>query len=195
MTIILNNDERFIMKFKFQKCIIILKECIYYMGNMNQTIYLFSHYDAVWAQPTITKVVTFCRVVPLYRGCNPVTPVECVSLSFGTHPCFLAFITHIFLCIKWIELALVWVIKYTFRYVLFKFTICFNVLVNLGETCHLKRRDMVTVWRKMLFLCCYYCDCIMSPCSLNAYCDVTQSMDGLWIFITKLELPKGVSQT
>ena len=26
--------------------------------------------------------------------CKPVTPVECVSLSFRTHPCFLGFITH-----------------------------------------------------------------------------------------------------
>ena len=30
------------------------------------------------------------------RQCNPVTPIECVSLSFRTHPCVLAFITYIF---------------------------------------------------------------------------------------------------
>ena len=28
-------------------------------------------------------------------ACNPITPVECVSLSFRTHPCVLAFITYI----------------------------------------------------------------------------------------------------
>ena len=45
----------------------------------------------------------------LCRSCNPVTPVECVSLTFRTHPCVLAFITHIS-CINGIEMALVWLI-------------------------------------------------------------------------------------
>ena len=40
------------------------------------------------------------------RECNPVTPVECVSLSFRTHTCVLAFITHI-MCTNGIEMALV----------------------------------------------------------------------------------------
>ena len=30
---------------------------------------------------------------------------------------------------------------------------------------------------------------------MNTYCDVTQCMNGWWIFITKLESPKGDSQT
>ena len=36
---------------------------------------------------------------------------------------------------------------------------------------------------------------IMTSCGLNTYCDVTQCMNGfrLWIFITKLESPKGDS--
>ena len=40
------------------------------------------------------------------RECNPVTPVECVSLSFRTPPCVLAFITYI-LCTNGIEMAYV----------------------------------------------------------------------------------------
>ena len=40
------------------------------------------------------------------RECNPVTPVECVSLSFRTHLCILAFITYI-LCTIDIETTLV----------------------------------------------------------------------------------------
>ena len=36
---------------------------------------------------------------------------------------------------------------------------------------------------------------VMTSHSLNTYCDVTQCMNGLWIFITKLESPKGDSQT
>ena len=36
--------------------------------------------------------------------CNPVTPVECVSLSFHTCPCVLAFITYI-LCTNGIQMA------------------------------------------------------------------------------------------
>ena len=39
------------------------------------------------------------------REYNPVTPVECVSRSFRTHPCALAFITHTFR-IHGIEMAL-----------------------------------------------------------------------------------------
>ena len=35
----------------------------------------------------------------------------------------------------------------------------------------------------------------MTSRSLNTYCDVTQCMNGLWIFITKHESPKGDSQT
>ena len=35
----------------------------------------------------------------------------------------------------------------------------------------------------------------MTSRSLNTYCDVTQCMNGLWIVITKLESPKGDSQT
>ena len=128
------------------------------------------------------------------RECNPVTPVECVSLAFRTHPCVLAFITHI-LCISGIEMALVWLIWYTFRYVFFKFVIFLIASMNLGETCHLKSNDVVMEWRTMLLLCCYHCDRIMTSRSLNTYCDVTQCMNGLWIFITKIESPKGDSQT
>ena len=49
--------------------------------------------------------------------------------------------------------------------------------------------------------CCYAvtivtaCSSIMTSRSLNTYYDVTQCMNGLWIFITKLESPKGDSQT
>ena len=40
------------------------------------------------------------------RECNPVTPVECVSLSFRTHPRVRAFIIYI-LCTNAIDMALV----------------------------------------------------------------------------------------
>ena len=63
--------------------------------------------------------------------------------------------------------------KVTRTYIFFKFAMCSIALLSLGETCHLKGRDMVTVWR-----------------GLNTYCDVTQCMNGLWIFITKHESPK-----
>ena len=52
--------------------------------------------------------------------------------------------------------------------------ICFIALMNLGETCHLKRRDFVTVWRTMLLLCFYRCDC------LQQHYDVTQFECVLW---------------
>ena len=46
--------------------------------------------------------------------------------------------------------------------------------MNLGETCHLKRRDLVTVRRTMLLLCCYHCDC------MQQHYDVTQFEYVLW---------------
>ena len=118
------------------------------------------------------------------RECNPVTPVECVSLSFCTHPCVLVFITHI-LCINGIEMTFVWLICYTLHYIFFKFAICFIALMNLGETYHLKTRDSVTMWRRC---CCYVVTIVtaysstMMSCSLNTCCDVLQCMNGLWIF-------------
>ena len=126
---------------------------------------------------------------------NLVTPVECVSLSFRTHPCVLAFITQISR-INGIEMALVWLIWYIFSYIFFNFAICFIALMNLGETCHLKRWDMVTAWWTTLLLCCYNCDCT------EKHYDVTQFECVLWrhtmlewdyeylICITKLESPK-----
>ena len=64
-----------------------------------------------------------------------------ISLSFITSLCALAFVTHI-LCNKF-EMALVWLISYTSSYIFFKFAICISVLMNLDETCHLKRRNMM----------------------------------------------------
>ena len=42
--------------------------------------------------------------------------------------------------------------------IFFKFAICSIALLNLGETCHLKGRGMVTVWCTVLLLCCYDCE-------------------------------------
>ena len=44
---------------------------------------------------------------------------------------------------------------------------------EFGEICHLKRRDLVTVWRTMLLLC-YHCDC------MQQHYDVTQFEYLLW---------------
>ena len=77
--------------------------------------------------------------------------------------------------------------------IFFKFAICSIALLNLGETCHLKGRGMVTVWCTVLLLCCYDCESsnIMTSRCLNTYCDVTQCMNGLWIFITKTWIAQG----
>ena len=40
----------------------------------------------------------------------------------------------------------------THSYIFFKFPICSIALLSLGETCPLKGRDMVTVWRTVLLL-------------------------------------------
>ena len=123
------------------------------------------------------------------RECNPVTPMQCVSLSFRTHPSVLAFITHI-LRINGNEMTFVWLIWYTLRYIFFKFAIGFIALMNLGETCYSKRRHLVTVWRTMLLLYCYHCDCMQ------------QHYHAVWIRIVMSHnawmgygSPKGDSQT
>ena len=90
---------------------------------------------------------------------------ETVLLDCTT--CVLAFITHI-LCINGIEMTFIWLIYYTLRYIFFKFAICFIALMNLGEIRHLKRRDLATVWRTMLLLCCHHCDW------MQQHYDVTQ---------------------
>ena len=74
--------------------------------------------------------------------------------------------------------------------------ICLIALMNLGETCHLKRRDFVTVWRTMLLLCCYHCDCMQQQYDFTRFkCVLWRHTmhNGLWIFITKHESPKGDS--
>ena len=45
--------------------------------------------------------------------------------------------------------------KVTPSYIFFKFAICFIALLSLGETCNLKGRGMVTVWRTLLLLSCH----------------------------------------
>ena len=69
---------------------------------------------------------------------------------------------------------------------IFKFAIRSITLLNLGETCHLKGHDMVTLWHTLLLLLR-----IMTSRCLNTCCDVTQCMNGLRIFMTKLESPNG----
>ena len=104
--------------------------------------------------------------------CVPVTPVKCVSQSFRTHPCVLAFITHIIYKRNWEGSCLVNFIY--FSYIFFKLAICFIALVKLFETSHLKRPIMVIVWLMMLLLCCYNCDCTQQ------HYDVTQFEYVVW---------------
>ena len=64
--------------------------------------------------------------------------------------------------------------KVTRSYIFFKFTICSIALLSLGETCHLKGRDMVTVWRTLLLLSCYECD------NTQQHYDVTRFKYVVW---------------
>ena len=124
------------------------------------------------------------------RECNPVTPVEYVSLSFRTYPCVLVFITYT-LCTNGIEMVLSNEFntkKLTRSYIFFKFAICSIALLSLGETCHLKGWDMVTVWLAVLLLSCYDCDIIYQHYDVTRFeCVLWRRtiMIGLWIFISK----------
>ena len=127
------------------------------------------------------------------RECNPVTPGECVLLSFCTNPCVLAFIMHI-LCTEGIVMALVCWMLYTFSDIFFQFAISFIALINIVETCHFKETrhgDGRANGAVTLLLLWLHATALWR----HPVCDVTQCMNGLWIFITKLESPKGYSQT
>ena len=90
--------------------------------------------------------------------CNPVTSVECVSLSFRTHTCFYHHTYSVQTELRWLLVNEFNTKKVTHSYIFFKFAICSIALLSLGETCHLKGRDMVTVWRTLLLQSCYNCD-------------------------------------
>ena len=138
------------------------------------------------------------RICFLWRLCNAVTPVECVSLSFRTRT-FLDFITY---CV---QTGLRWLLSNEFNtknvtrsVIFFKFAISFIALLSLGETCHFKGRDMVTVWRTVLLLSCYDCD------STHHHYDVARFQYVLWRrtmhewvmnIIAKLQSPMGDSWT
>ena len=80
--------------------------------------------------------------------------------------------------------------KVTRTYIFFKFAICSIALLSLGETCHLKGCDMVTVWWMVLIEAATIVIAlvsIMTSRGFNTYCDVAQCMHGLWISITKHE--------
>ena len=64
--------------------------------------------------------------------------------------------------------------SYTRSYIFFKFAICSIALLSLGETCHLKGRDMATVWWMLLLLSCYDCD------RTRKHYDVTRFKYVLW---------------
>ena len=107
------------------------------------------------------------------RPAKPVTSVECVSLSFCTHPVRSGFY-HIHIvdrrnCDGSCLLNLT-----QESCIFFKFVICSIALLNLGETCHLKGRGMVTVWCMVLLLCCYDCE------STQQHYDITLLEYVLW---------------
>ena len=62
-----------------------------------------------------------------------------------------------------------WLMNLTQKcFIFFKFAICSIALLSLGERCHIKGRDMVTVWRTLMLLSCYDCD------STHQHYDVTR---------------------
>ena len=97
--------------------------------------------------------------------------------------------THVLYSRNWDGSCLVW---YNFSHIFFKFAIWSIALINLGETCLLKRLDVVTVCER--YFCCAdimnvtACNNIMTSHGLYTYYVVTQCMNGLWIFITAILL-------
>ena len=99
----------------------------------------------------VTRLVSL-DYTPASPSCNPVTPVECVLMSFRTHSGVLAYITQKpfkqnknYSCL----LIMIYFLLLGFRLHESK------ALNDLREICHLQRCDMVTVCRLVLLLCCY----------------------------------------
>ena len=120
------------------------------------------------------------------RECNPVTPVEWVSRFYHTNWCKRNWVDFCLVNMIYFELH-IFQIRNLLRCVdesswnmLFKET-------RLGDGCGGRCCCYVTIVTE--------CSSIVTSRSLNKYCDVTQCMNGLWIFIAKLASPKGDSQT
>ena len=102
----------------------------------------------------------------------PVTPVECVSLSFRTHPCLLAFITHIMYKRNWDGFCQVNLIYFPLH--IFPIRNLLHCNDESWWNMPFKEISTVSVLRTMLLLCCYHCDC------MQQHYDVTQFEYVLW---------------
>ena len=82
-----------------------------------------------------------------------------VSLSFRTHPCVIAFITHIF-CIKgnMDGMTLVWWISHRFCYIFFQNSNLLHSVDKSWWNMPYKETRHEMVWQTVLLRCCYGCD-------------------------------------
>ena len=82
------------------------------------------------------------------------------------------FITHIMYKRYWDDFCLFNLIYFALHN--FQIRNLLHCVDESCETCHLKRRDLVTVWWTKLLLCCCHCDC------MQQHYDVTQFEYVLW---------------
>ena len=103
---------------------------------------------------------------------NIIADFQWISMSFRTHPCVLAFITHVLF-----KTEFSWLFSGEFDiHLLYIFQIrnSRHCVDEFWWTCHLKRRYMVIVWGTVLLLCCYDCG------NTQQYHDVTRFECVLW---------------
>ena len=101
---------------------------------------------------TLQVVKQGCATIEA-RNTNPVTTVECISLSIRAYPGALTFITHI-LCINRTKITFVWLDLVYFCYIFFNFAIFFMpFMINVSETRHSKTRGILTFWQGVFLLC------------------------------------------
>ena len=112
----------------------------------------------------------------LRRSCNSVTQSRAFHCHFAHARAFSLLSIHILHKRNWNYFLLMDLTQTNVarNYTFFKFATCFIALLSLGETCHFKGHDMVTVWRRLLLLSCYNCD------STRQHYDVTRFKYVLW---------------
>ena len=123
------------------------------------------------------------------RECNPVTPVECVSLSCRTYPDVLAFITNIF-----VQTELRWCSFNEFdttKLLIFQINNLFHCVAESWWKMRFKgtRHGYAVMYVIVATLIRLFS--IMTSRDVTTYCDVTQCMNGLWLFITKTWIAQG----
>ena len=131
--------------------VIVIKE-VWEMLNDPTCIHRFvkpKSQDNQWLNHTLQWPMKKCY--PLYQTSRPDLPVAIFKMQNVTNRQTLLSHTYSVTKRDWDGACLTNLTRQSYLF-FFKFAICSIALLNLGETCNSKVRDMVTLWRTLLLL-------------------------------------------